>query len=228
MNAIEYARNHEKTHCANGFHSTVAVAARSVCWQRLCGTHLRNRLVAIAGAGDWSIGDFIGCAARNVYGWDVPGKSPVPAVDIGRTASFDCLQRIGDRHCSLRPIDSHRHALRRHPVWCDRGLWLLGNCASGRHLYRLFDAAHAPDGRDAACDCAMGAHNAKGNLMARVFLWRQYRRSGTGLRAGGILSLAGLRYGSGDVRRRLDQRLRRGGRFPHGEVDAVLCCGSRF
>ena len=209
-------------HAGIRLHSAVAVAPRSVHWQRLRCADIRDRLVPASGTGHWRVGHFAGCAARNVHGRDVSGQLPISAMDIRTPASATNLQPVGVGHRNLRTLDFLRHALCRRLVWRHRRVWFLGNRASGCDLFRLFDAANTLDGSDASRHCAMGSDNAQRNLLARIFLWREYRWSRAGFRAGRILSLAALRHGGRDVCCRGDQRFRRASRFSYREVVAIL------
>src|SRR5438874_2494512 len=144
---VEWAPNsHEKANCPgedcefkSGFDSAAAVAPRSVYWQRLFGTDVRDRLVAGAGARDWRIGDFIGCAARNVYGRDVSRKPPFPAMDFGAPASLAGLWTAGTGHCGARPLDFVRYALCRLSVCLRWSFRFLGHRGSGLDRCSLFD-----------------------------------------------------------------------------------------
>src|SRR5579872_7421117 len=76
------------TNGGTGLGTGAALADSAVCRQRLRGPDLRNRLVSDVATCDRVVGHFARCAARNIYGGDVPGEHIAAALDRSPSESF--------------------------------------------------------------------------------------------------------------------------------------------
>ncbi len=165
----------------------------------------------------------IGRPARHLHGRHVRWQSVAAAHHGGRLASAPCLCRSRAGHRRHGPRPAVRHAARR------RCLYGLGGrrgrrdpVARGR-CQRVPAAADASDGRHPSRDRPLGRSHAARRRVARVLLWRQYRRSGRRQSAGRLLPAPGARHGRCDLRGRGAQcrhRPHRAGGRDEGAVSA--------
>ena len=136
--------------------SLPAGAVPAVRWQRLCRAHLRDRVVPAPAAGRRRHGDLARHPAGHLHGRHVRGEPAAAPPGAGRSASAArlCVARA-------RPRRTGAHRAR-----CAAGAWpgvrrqrrvrIPRDCGPRALVCGLSPAAHAPDGRHAAGDRALG------------------------------------------------------------------------
>ena len=177
--------------------------------QRVRGADLRDRLVPAPQPHRRLVRRLARRAARHVHGRHVHRK-PVPLeVHLAAAASAAGLRDARGGHRGVRTARVVGAPIRRRAVLLDRGPRHERRVPARPVLRALPAAAHAPHGRDAAGDRALGRDDAGRRGVARLLLRRQHRRRGVRLPARRLLSAPRARHGVRDVRRRRDRHRRR-------------------
>src|SRR5262249_4007272 len=97
--SVRMGAPHEKTsfteasHSTNASDATASVAPRIVHRQRLRSIDLRTGLVADPGTHHRRVRDFVGSAAGNIHGRNVPGQSSVSTIHFSRAPSSTRVRR---------------------------------------------------------------------------------------------------------------------------------------